>query len=644
MATAQGVVRAVVREVLDQCARKQCPVNESLAAFMVKAVILDPGQSFGVDRELSKGDVDALTSACVARLSDGASAALDTIKMQTYMTSSFKTREEIFESLAREDALRLDDVTREILDNRARTRDELEALYRKLIFYAMAKAKLGPPSDGGVVRESTAAFESVMPPSELGSFVSMERGKKIEQMQELAAVVGGIRLYNKYCKKGGALVPDLPSDLKESLGVVLAQLRREYETAMADATKMAASLLESPDAPTAPAVRELQRNTWQYIVYLEVFLEEVCHAVPAIRDLSGLVDKRLDGIRATVQSKTAVPTDTIYPMFVELSGLWGQLQGEQNCLTAIVAHLTAMTSWVAKRQQLPDLIKADVALPPAQAAVFGNMQRAFSQGVAAALGEPALAPAPAPPPSETLSVEAVAPCTLLLPGSTHDFDNISLLIGGFCPIAVAQTGVLLPADRSLGLLQFNGGVYGFSCAAHAVAFAKDVERTLEAVVLSGRRAAELIDLLDLHSAVAVGTKENVSAAFSTPSASHKCDGGTQTEVHPVDKHIVKGYDWNEWEMRRKAIRLANLRTKRTHGVQTDKSNYRRDNAAQVYPPKNSETQTKSDAGTSVPTPAIFVRGLRGAPDGSKAVPVQVVDLTLGITGVTLAPSAKKTGK
>ena len=35
----------------------------------------------------------------------------------------------------------------------------------------------------------------------------------------------------------------------------------------------------------------------------------------------------------------------------------------------------------------------------------------------------------------------------------------------------------------------------------------------------------------------------------------KCDMGIQTEVHPIESNIVKSYEWNEWELRRKAIKL-----------------------------------------------------------------------------------------
>ena len=43
--------------------------------------------------------------------------------------------------------------------------------------------------------------------------------------------------------------------------------------------------------------------------------------------------------------------------------------------------------------------------------------------------------------------------------------------------------------------------------------------------------------------------------------------GCQSELHPIPSRIDKSYEWNEWELRRKAIRLTNLRQMRTHSTQ-----------------------------------------------------------------------------
>ena len=35
----------------------------------------------------------------------------------------------------------------------------------------------------------------------------------------------------------------------------------------------------------------------------------------------------------------------------------------------------------------------------------------------------------------------------------------------------------------------------------------------------------------------------------------KADSGTQTDTHFMETNIVKTYEWNEWELRRKAMKL-----------------------------------------------------------------------------------------
>ena len=50
---------------------------------------------------------------------------------------------------------RLQPVIREITDSRARTREELESLYRKTVSAVLLRSGLGSPTDIAVVREAT---------------------------------------------------------------------------------------------------------------------------------------------------------------------------------------------------------------------------------------------------------------------------------------------------------------------------------------------------------------------------------------------------------------------------------------------------------------------------------------------------------
>jgi hypothetical protein len=140
---------------------------------------------------------------------------------------------------------------------------------------------------------------------------------------------------------------------------------------------------------------------------------------------------------------------------------------------------------------------------------------------------------------------------------------------------------------------------------------------------AARRNAELVELMDLHALVAGVRGFEQAQRGVDASLAIKSDSGMQTELHPVEANIDKQYEWNEWELRRKALKLvcygnatsvktlsrlhlklsrvyptiqlffcrfvsqnqANLRSKKTHSTQTHESNYRRANETQVYVPK-----------------------------------------------------------
>ena len=53
---------------------------------------------------------------------------------------------------------RLQPVVREITDSRARTREELESLYRKIVSAVLLRSGLGSPTDIAVVREATGTL------------------------------------------------------------------------------------------------------------------------------------------------------------------------------------------------------------------------------------------------------------------------------------------------------------------------------------------------------------------------------------------------------------------------------------------------------------------------------------------------------
>lgn len=57
---AETVIKNIIREIVQECTSHGQVVSETLVAFTVKAIVLDPDNQFHVDRQLTKDDVQKL--------------------------------------------------------------------------------------------------------------------------------------------------------------------------------------------------------------------------------------------------------------------------------------------------------------------------------------------------------------------------------------------------------------------------------------------------------------------------------------------------------------------------------------------------------------------------------------------------------
>lgn len=618
-AQAESVIKNIIREIAQECASKGQAVSETLVAFMVKAVVLDPSNEFNVDRTLTKDDVQKLIRLCVDRLMDTRSPALDTVKMQVYFDMNYTTRSDFLDEHRRVLESRLQPVVREITDSRARTREELESLYRKIVSAVLLRSGLGSPTDIAVVREATAALQSVFPQTELGTFMSLTKRDKERQLLELTMIVTGIRLFNKECGKGGEGIDDLPAILNEAVPATTQNVDAEIHTALRAANKYTALVekIQAGDSAEGPSVQLLKEaliNSRQHEAFLRVILNDVISCAQQVEALEQQLAARMEQLQATVQSKTAVPTAQVYPQFIHLSQLWSGFQDEMVLLSVLSNILASLDPFTRGHKEL---FNDEVLIP-------------FLSGVTIKTDEERI--------QETSGAEfRVNPKDFreldwLFPETTKNFNKLPLQYKGFCAWALAKYDrLLLPANPEIGVLRYKDHYYAFSSRKAATEFANNIEGFIHQVAEGAKRSPELIQLLELHTQFATITPytqgKDQGRMIEKPVT--KCDSETQTDTHILESNIVKSYEWNEWELRRKAIKLANLRTRVTHSMQTNLSNMRRDTAIQVWPPKEQTTQTKEDNYTNVPKPQVFLAGLRG---GGMSEPTKMtkMDLTIDV--------------
>ncbi|XP_054413815.2 cilia- and flagella-associated protein 206 isoform X3 [Pongo abelii] len=550
---AESVIRSIIREIGQECAAHGEIVSETLIAFMVKAVVLDPSNGFNMDRTLMKSDVQNLVQLCMTRLLDTKNPSLDTIKMQVYFDMNYTNRVEFLEEHHRVLESRLGSVTREITDNRACAKEELESLYRKIISYVLLRSGLGSPTDIKTVREVTAALQSVFPQAELGTFLTLSKKDKERQLKELTMIVTGIRLFNRDCGKGGEGVDDLPAVLHVAIPATMQHIDYQLETARSQVYRYTAILEKAANDPLMRAelqpymLKEALYNIRQYEVFLQIILSDIITGAQEVEMMTKQLAAHLEQLKMTIKSKTAVPTSQVFPIFIALSTLWTSLQDE----TIVVGVLSNLFTHIQ-----PFLGAHELYFP-----------------------------------------ERVMQCHLN--GATVKTD--------VCRMKEHM------GNPAIGILKYKEKYYTFNSKDAAYSFAENPEHYIDIVREKAKKNAELIQLLELHqqfeTLIPYSQMRDADKHYIKPIT--KCESSTQTDTHILPPTIVRSYEWNEWELRRKAIKLANLRQKVTHSVQTDLSHLRRENCSQVYPPKDTSTQSMREDSTGVPRPQIYLAGLRG---------------------------------
>jgi hypothetical protein len=207
-------------------------------------------------------------------------------------------------------------------------------------------------------------------------------------------------------------------------------------------------------------------------------------------------------------------------------------------------------------------------------------------------------------------------------------------------LSLKRGGLLLPGNAELGVIRYHGKHYSFASISAMRDFCATPEKFVARVTLTAKKNPALVHLLCLQDQVpctdiaeilaldsgdgALGGGERSSElAVTTTSAEMSCQTPTHITAFIPDPH----YEWNEWELRRKALRLANLTSKRTHSTQTHQSHFRRDNVTQTTLPTaladgsipGVGTMTGVEKGTNVARTTRYFTGLRGAPSSKFGV-------------------------
>ncbi|KAJ2994646.1 hypothetical protein HDV02_001385 [Globomyces sp. JEL0801] len=255
-------------------------VTDTLAAFMIRAVVLDPTNRFQIDKEMPQTEI------CIHKIISMDNPGMNIIRTQVYFDSDFPSQVDF---LKKEKNVRIEQCSsliREIFGlvyfvvmPRCQV-EEYVSLNRKIVSYILLKSNVGNHLDLGVIREATgiiwvtlkflAALESVFPNSELSTFISLTRSEKENQLTGLTNLVTGIRLFNKHLEKGGETI----------------------EQPILDYAKYTKNSEVSPELQEKIRIGLIFKR--QYLIYLDALQHQVIQLATGTMTALGMINKNVE--------------------------------------------------------------------------------------------------------------------------------------------------------------------------------------------------------------------------------------------------------------------------------------------------------------------------------------------------------------
>ncbi|XP_053743106.1 cilia- and flagella-associated protein 206-like [Synchiropus splendidus] len=538
--------------------------------------------------------------------------------MQIHFTRNYTTRRDAVAKIGEAQESRGRPVSAEITQSQAESSEELNALHRQIVTYILLSSGEGSPTDDDVVQEATAALESVFPAANMDIFMKLLRSEKEQQLRELAAVVMGVRCFNRVC---GLVDEDaslkeltVPSSLQNPPKVTSKEIESELNACQTLVWKYTAVLekmistdgvkdvSEGGDAPLLLLKRALY-NVRQFEGFLKLLLTDAQVSEKRVASLQSALAAQLKQLKEAIQSKEGLPSAEAFPLFKKLSKLWAGLQQEAQMIDTPGKVMVALQPFLTSQAQI--FSEADLNEMLGDTVVKTDAQRMRESSVG------------------RIDPEAMQDQEWLLPGITKYFNELPLQYNGFCGYTLARSdGLLLPGNPFIGLLRYKEKFYIFSSKEAAERFSHTPDYFISMAEEKSKHCPELIRLFKLHKQY-ISTYSELRNSLD---AAAKCEVSTQTDTHPTEMSLDRSYEWNEWELRREAIKLADLRTAATHSAQTKMSHVRRENSTQTWLPKDDGCQTKRDGETNVPRPHVFIAGLRGKREGG----MERINLTRGV--------------
>ncbi|XP_012062355.1 PREDICTED: UPF0704 protein C6orf165 homolog [Atta cephalotes] len=611
----ENIRKELTKRIVNECRAKGTSITKDLASFLLSLYQLNPVYRIKENDEENAKIIQAVTE----RLCDQSQPSLVTLKNQLYFAKHYHDRDET----VKRHRLRLYQKTASLIaeiceTNKLESGKDTEKLYQKILTVITLLSGLGSPMVPSVLREVSVALQSVFQASELTHYITLSKREKEEQLMELMCLVAGIRLFNRDCQRGGEGIDDLPSILQEALMktrnsilelLVLLMAKIYKFTAVVENTVTCMSIDVSDAACCSSKeaisnaeekidwIIEMLTASRQQEIYIRKLLIDVERSEKAVKDLMERLQARLFKLHDTVRYRTAIPTSQVYPQFIDLADIWMSLQDEVIILSNINNFLWELQGLSNKTVNIYDQTKLENIAENVEILTDAERLERTMGNLITECGE----------------------CLIYYPNVTKDFEKINLEFLGFCAWTFATSrGALIPGNPNNGVAKWRGKHYAFKSPEVADKFGKNPDRYVYDALNFVCNHAEYIHLFQLHEEIeAMQSQEELTEKGLRLKTRH--DQKVQTDVHILPPYIDKYYTSSVWELKRRALHLANISRCTTRSTQTFNSHFRHGVYVQAAPPQDKEVQTRRDNCTNTKKLLTFIFGLRGRRDNNQHV-------------------------
>lgn len=628
-------IQTISKELMLACRQLGHVISETLAALVASTVINANIGRYYVESPIDENDARIVVEEAAKRILSKEEPGIASLRLQASYEQTFSEIERESQKKQQEAKAAEEKALQTISGFTAKFDqdfDTLTGLYKQIFQFLLMRCTSPAPGlalsskrpEEAAEREVAAALESVFPRVGLRSFVALTGPERTAQLQELAGIVLGIRLFNQHQNKGGAGLPTIDDALQR---LKPEDLLKNVQKEVDDLNNHCKAYVEvivaakSPPSPgpwdRLPSESELERAKSdllyhrQYLVYMLNLQEELAGSAERLEKEYQNLNEELIDVDALIGGRVTVPKEQVYPRFDSLARSCASVWREVVALEA--GHKLYSTLCDLRAQYFPRLPEA------AQEMIAKVMKPDGTSLLDDETGEEPVDLDAIPGPGG----QDIGGAVRLTVENSSNFLQLPLDFQGFCVhTLVTQSRLLVPGNPALGVVRYAGRYCVFATERGCAEFCAEPDRFFGSVREICYQNPELIHLLRVHEDFQKSSLHTIIQMTAGRQAVMQGDAGTETPLHFQDSYIDQAYEWNEWSMRRHALHIADIRQKATHSTQTALSHFRRESESQVFLPKDVATNTSVSRGTNPVRWKKYHTGLRGEPQPMKVVEVK----------------------